>query len=180
VLQVGPQGLGVMFAAPGVGAWAASVLMLVLNDIHAKGRWYALTCIVKPLVMMVFALSVWMPLSLAALAAYGFLDVAGGTLRTTILQVVARENIRGRTMSLDNLTHRGLGSLNGVPLGASTVLIGAPLTMTIGALSALALALVQIRRVPSLVAYRNEAEYDDPTLQPDDRAPVHVASGPHH
>jgi MFS family permease len=153
VLKVGPTGLGFLYAAPGVGAVIASAAMLTIGDVKKKGRLFMVTALAKPVAAAIFALSTSMPLSLVMLGLVGLLDVAGGTARTTILQLCTAEKMLGRVMSMDLIIHRGLGTLNGIPLGAMASVVGAPFALAGGSLMVLVYIVSASIRVPSLHRY---------------------------
>lgn len=153
VLKVGPTGLGFLYAAPGVGAIVASAAMLAIGDVKKKGRLFMVTAIAKPVAAAIFALSTSMPLSMLMLGLVGLLDVAGGTVRTTILQLCTVQKMLGRVMSMDLIIHRGLGTLNGIPLGAMASVVGAPFALAGGSIMVLIYTVASSIRVPSLYRY---------------------------
>lgn len=156
VLNVGPTGLGMLYAAPGVGAVLASAWMVFLGDVTNKGRWYAATAAIKPAALAAFAYSGSLPLAMLMLGVVGFLDVVGGTVRLAMLQLVTVERMRGRVMSLDHLIHRGIGSFSGLSLGAMASIVGAPLAVAAGAAITTAYAIYQFVRTPALPNYRSD------------------------
>lgn len=153
VLEVGPTGLGFLYAAPGVGAVIASAAMLTIGDVKKKGQLFMVTALAKPVAAAIFALSTSMPLSMLMLGLVGLLDVAGGTVRTTILQLSTAQKMLGRVMSMDLIIHRGLGTLNGIPLGAMASVAGAPFALAGGSITVLIYAVSAFMRVPSLHRY---------------------------
>lgn len=159
VLGTGPEGLGLLYAAPGVGALVASGVLANAREVRRKGRFFIVTALAKPLVMAGFALSPWFVVSWLALAVYGLLDVAGGTVRVTMVQTITPERLRGRVMGLDNLVHRGLGTLSGLQLGAAASAVGAPLSLLIGTSVTAAFAAYLFVRVPAVARYGEGAEH---------------------
>jgi hypothetical protein len=119
-----------------------------MGDVKRKGRLFLLSALAKPVAAGVFALSTWMPLSLVMLGFVGLWDVVGGTVRTTILQLLATEKMRGRVMSMDIMVHRGLGTLNGLPLGGAASIVGAPLALMGGSVMVILYAIAVFLRVP--------------------------------
>ncbi len=85
VLQVGPKGLGLLYASPGVGAFLATGVLIAFGNIKKKGRLFMTTAFIQPIVVAMFALSPWMPTSMLMLMLVGLLDVVAGTTRNTIL-----------------------------------------------------------------------------------------------
>jgi hypothetical protein len=89
------------------------------------------------------------------LALVGFLDVAGGTVRVTIIQLCVAQKMLGRIMSMDMVIHRGLGTINGVPLGALAALMGAPLGLASGSIAVFLYIALTVWRVPDVDRYRD-------------------------
>ncbi len=126
ILDVGPTGLGLLLSAPGVGAIAAATLMVLRGDRAANGRVLLVSGGLFGLSLVAFAASRSFGVSLLVLGVVGFLDTAYGTVRTTIVQLAAEERLRGRVMSLNSLTNRGLGPSGNFLSGALASAIGAP------------------------------------------------------
>ena len=126
ILSVGPTGLGLLYAAPGIGALIGSALAIAMGDVKKKGRLFTISAFTMPLALILFAFSVWMPASLAFLVLAGLLDIVGGTVRNTMLQLSINERMRGRVMSMNMMVHRGIGPLSHLQSGAIASFIGAP------------------------------------------------------
>jgi hypothetical protein len=176
VLHVGPVELGLLYTAPGIGALLASAALMAHGDIRHKGRVFVITAILKPATMALFALSPWMWSSLLTLGLVGVLDVIGGTARHTMLQLMTRDRMRGRVMSIDMMTHRGLGPIAGVPSGAMATWVGAPLTLAGGSLLVVLYAILVALRVPALARWQDTAP-PAATTGPHDAAPERRPEG---
>ena len=96
ILHTGPWGLGVLRAAPAVGALLMTAV-LSHRAIEAKvGLRLFQSVILFGLATMVFALSHVMWLSLAALALMGAADMVSMVIRSSLEQIVTPEPMRGR------------------------------------------------------------------------------------
>jgi len=153
VLQVGPTGLGLLYASPGVGAFLATGVLMLMGDVKKKGPVFMVTAFFQPVMVAFFALSPWMPFSMTILMLVGLIDVVGGTLRNTMLQLSAQEQMRGRVMAMNMMVHRGLGPMSGIQSGTLATFIGAPLAITTGVIIVLTYASFLFHRTPELRYY---------------------------
>ncbi len=153
VLQVGPTGLGLLYASPGVGAFLATGVLILMGDVKKKGPVFMVTAFIQPTMVALFALSPWMSFSMTILIFVGLVDVVGGTLRNTMLQLSAQEQMRGRVMAMNMMVHRGLGPMSGIQAGSLATFIGAPLAITIGVIIVLTYASFLFHHTPELRKY---------------------------
>jgi MFS family permease len=103
VLHVGPEGFGILRAGPAIGATAVA-LFLAANPIrrHA-GRIMFLGVAVFGLSTVVFGLSNYLWLSVAALAVLGGADMLSVFVRQTLVQLVTPDHMRGRVASVSSV-----------------------------------------------------------------------------
>ena len=90
ILHTGPLGLGILRSAPAVGALAAGVMLTRRPIVHRTGRTLLVVVGAFGVATVVFGLSKSFPLSLAALAVAGFVDMISVNIRSTIAIVAAR------------------------------------------------------------------------------------------
>lgn len=103
VLEVGPHGFGMLRAAPGIGA-AIVALWLAARPIHRNaGRAMFAGVAVYGAATLIFALSKWLPLSLAMLALLGAGDMVSVYVRQTLVQLVTPDHMRGRVATVSGL-----------------------------------------------------------------------------
>jgi MFS family permease len=101
ILDVGPIGLGALRTAPSVGALAAGVLLARKPLKRRAGPTLLFVVAVFGAAMIVFGLSKWLPLSLAALAVSGFADMISMNIRATTLAVVTPMELQGRVNAVE-------------------------------------------------------------------------------
>ena len=130
LLGVGAKGQGLLLTSMGIGALASSVLIASLGDRMPRGILMIVGVGVYGLLVVLFALSTWFPLSMALMAIMGLCHVASHALAQTVIQAYSPREFRGRTMALFHQTH--------VILMAGGMIIGA-LASAIGAQAATAL-----------------------------------------
>jgi MFS family permease len=150
VLGVGPEGLGLLMAAPGVGA-VLSVLMLasVANRFRRQGLLLVGSIIVLGLFLILFSQTTSFPLALVVLIAVGAFQMLFLASTNTMLQFIVPEKLRGRVMSLYMLD-RGLMPAGALFAGVVAHFIGAPSTVAAMGAIVIVLALAVAWRVPAI------------------------------
>ena len=157
VLRVGPQGLGLLYAAPALGAMLAGVLMASWSrHIHRQGRALLLTVMLYALATMVFGLSRFYPLSLFALALAGGFDSVSVILRGSLQLRVTPDALRGRLSSITMIFWMGGPQLGDFEAGLLAAVIGAPLAVTLGGISAVVFVGIMALAFPQLRTYHVE------------------------
>jgi MFS family permease len=138
ILHVGPEGLGILRAAPGVGA----VLTMIGTTFYSptKKAWRNMLLAVTGfgIATFIFAFSKSFPLSVFALFLTGAFDSISVVVRQTILQLLPPDEMRGRVSSINGVfvscsnelgafesgvAAKLLGTVNSVIFGASLTLI---------------------------------------------------------
>jgi MFS family permease len=155
VFEIGTVGLGVLGAAPAVGAVAGSMTLLIVGDFRRKGRVIVLAYASYALAMIVLGLTPWVGLALVALAVTGYMDVMAFTVKQALIQIVAPDQFRGRAASLSSIlsvTGNGTGAME---MGALAGAFGAPGALLIN--SALALSMTGVITLRWMGLWRHES-----------------------
>ena len=148
VLQVGPEGLGMMLAAPGLGAMLAGLLLAsIANRVRRQGVLLLVSLVALGVSMNLFSWTTSFPLALLSLVAIGAFQIFYMATTNTMLQVIVPDHLRGRVMSIYALD-RGLMPIGAVAAGFSAHWIGAPATVSYMGLIVIALAGLVAWRAP--------------------------------
>jgi len=159
VFRVGPEGLGLMAAAPALGAlvgalfsgWCARVRFQGRAVMAAVGAWGA--------AITAFGLATFLPDTLGFLLALFFLAVAGGAdaisavFRSTILQVSVPDHLRGRLSSIHLAVVTGGPRIGDMRVTAFAAIAGAPLSVVTGGALCVLGVLVTAWLFPQLASY---------------------------
>lgn len=100
VFQAGPQGLGLMLTMPAVGTIVAGFGLAMLKGQLELQRWFFAAGIGAAVLLLAFAASPWLGLSLGILALIGLTLTSAATFSQTLIQQTVEESYRGRVMSL--------------------------------------------------------------------------------
>ena len=148
ILDIGPQGLGLLMAASGAGAVLGSLVVASrANIVH--GRVLVAQSVLYGLVIAGFTASRFLPLSLVFLACAGFLGSSFMSANNALIQHRIDDSIRGRVFGIYMLTW-GLMPLGSMPLGLLSARIGAPLALGSAALLSTALTIGLYLASPAL------------------------------
>jgi MFS family permease len=149
ILDIGPQGLGLLLASSGSGAVVGALMVANTGRLRRMGPFLLITTIVYCLVIVAFAVSstVWLSVPLLVLA--GVTGAAFFSLNNTLLQLHVDDDIRGRVMGVYMLTY-GLMPVGALPMGIVAGWVGAPAAVAGGAMLAAALVLLLALRSDAL------------------------------
>ncbi|MBN2453630.1 MAG: MFS transporter [Candidatus Omnitrophica bacterium] len=134
ILKGGPQTLGFLMAAGGIGAAVATVYLASRQTIVGLGRLIPVSLIVFALAIVLFSLSRALWISVALLAAGGFGFMVSMAACNIILQTISDDDKRGRVMSFYTMAFMGMAPIGSLASGALANRIGVTGTLIIGAL----------------------------------------------
>ena len=148
VLQVGPEGLGMLLAAPGLGALLAGLALATLSSrIKRQGVFMLVSLIVLGFLMIVFSWTTSFSLSLLTLVCQGVFQIFYMATTHTMIQLIVPDRLRGRVMSIYALD-RGLMPVGSLFAGVCAHYVGAPVTVTLMGAIVIVLALLIAWRAP--------------------------------
>jgi len=150
VLRVGPEGLGMLMAAPGVGAVIAILTIATMgNRIQREGRFLVGSIIVLGAAIITFSQITWFPLALVTLVVVGMFQMFFLASTATMLQMIVPDELRGRVLSLYMLD-RGFMPLGALFAGTSAHFLGAPTTVAIMGTIVIILTSLVAWRIPAI------------------------------
>jgi MFS family permease len=154
VFMVGPQGLGLMAAAPAAGAFLGALLSGWVSAVRRAGLAVIIAVVIWGAAITLFGLSTFsFPLALVFLAIAGAADVLSAVFRATIVQLETPDELRGRVTSIHILVVTSgprLGDIEAATVGA---IIGPTASVVSGGLLCIAGVGVVARLFPELAAH---------------------------
>jgi MFS family permease len=150
VLQGGPQTLGFLMAASGVGAFAGAIYLISRKSIVGLGKWIAVSPAIMGFGLIGLGLSRVLGLSLIMMLFVGFgfiIQFAGGN---TFLQTIVEDDKRGRVMSIYTMAFFGVTPFGNLVAGGLANYIGAPNTVIIGGIICVLGSIVFTKQLPAL------------------------------
>ena len=159
VFKVGAAGLGLLFAAPGVGALIAVLTSGWVSRVRRPGVAVLVAVCVWGIAIAAFGLvtAELFLLGLVLLAIAEAADVLSAIFRHTILQGVVREELRGRLTAMNGLFVIGGPNLGQVRAGAVAALASPPFAVVSGGLLCVLSAIAVAFWAPELPRYDRTA-----------------------
>lgn len=115
ILAGGPDDLGILMSAMGMGAIGGSLMLAWIGEIRHKAAWLIGTCVGWGAFTSAFGLAASVPLAALLVGFIGFLSAWNMSLNRGLLQMQVDHHMRGRIMSIDMMSH-GLMPLGVIPI----------------------------------------------------------------
>jgi MFS family permease len=150
ILHTGPWGLGVLRAAPAVGALLMTGVLAKYAITRRAGMRMFQAVIVFGVATMVFAVSRNIALSLLALGVMGAADTVSVVIRLALVQLGTPDNMRGRVGAVNFLFINASNQLGAFESGATAALLGTVPAVLLGGVGTVVVALLWMRLFPTL------------------------------
>ena len=150
ILHSGPSGLGILRAAPALGALMVSILMTWRPITHHAGVRMLFCVVVFGAATIVFGLSRNMALSLAALFVVGAADMVSVIVRASMLQLATPQSMRGRVSAVNALFIGASNEFGSFESGVTAQWWGAVNAVVIGGIGAIVVTGAWTLMFPSL------------------------------
>lgn len=150
VLHTGPSGLGLLRAAPAVGAVLTSVALTRWPPFAHTGRNLLVAVSGFGVCTMLFGLSRHLWLSLGALAMAGAFDMVSVVIRSLMLQIRTPEALLGRVSSVNQIFIGSSNEIGSFESGLTARWWGAVTAVVVGGAATLVVVATVAWRVPSL------------------------------
>jgi MFS family permease len=149
-LHYGPEGLGILRAAPALGSVCVG-LWLARHPLHRNaGRTLLFAVAGFGLCVIGFGLSQHFWLSAAVLLFYGACDGVSVVVRSTILQLATPDEMRGRVSSINGIFISSSNELGAFYAGSMARLLGLVPAVVVGGCAVLGVAGVTAWKAPQL------------------------------
>ncbi len=150
ILKVGAQGLGLLRAAPSVGALVMALSLTHLPPFRRAGRTLLLAVAGFGLATIVFGLSTNFWLSIGMLVLLGGLDNISVVIRSTLMMTQVPDEMRGRASAVNSIFIGASNELGGFESGATAALFGPILSVVGGGIGTLIVVLTVARTWPEI------------------------------
>jgi MFS family permease len=150
ILHVGPDGLGWLRAAPGIGASACALLLALTPISRHVGRWILGSVAVFGLATIAFGLTDTFAISMLALVVIGASDMVSVYVRNLLVQLETPDDIRGRVNAVSAVMIGASNELGEFESGLLASLVGAIRAVVIGGVATVAVVGIWTRLFPGL------------------------------
>jgi MFS family permease len=141
---------GFLQSARGIGALGAALAIASLSPRRLRGAVMMTATFLLPVLLVLFAFTRALPLSLVVLLAVGAANIVSNNLANSLVQTLTPDHVRGRVMGVYMLTFFGFMPLGALLAGMSATVLGVPQTVMLGAALTLVCATVLALAVPSM------------------------------
>ena len=150
ILHVGAAGLGVLRAAPAIGALLAAVVITRRPIAGHAGRLLLTVVFLYGASMVVFGLSRSFLLSLLALGVSGFVDLYSMNIRSTTVALATPDRLRGRVNAVEMVFISASNQLGYFESGVAAALVGTIPAVVGGGVMTMLIAISWRRLFPAL------------------------------
>jgi len=150
ILQVGPEGLGLMRGAPAVGAGLVALLLSfrpIESDVGKKMLW---AVVGFGAATIAFALSRDFLLSLVLLSLLGAVDMVSVFIRSSLVQLNTPDMMRGRVSAISGLAISASNELGEMQSGIAAAFLGATGAVVFGGAGAIVITAIWAWIFPEL------------------------------
>jgi MFS family permease len=163
VFHAGPQGLGLLAAAPSVGALLGALLSGWVSTVRRVGLAVIVAVAIWGVAITLFGLSEFsFLLALFFLAVAGAADVLSAVFRSTIVQLAAPDQLRGRISSIHILVVTSGPRIGDLEAAAVASVIGAQASVISGGLLCLVGLVGVVRLFPELARHMHDPAVVEP------------------
>ncbi|HAQ35700.1 MAG: MFS transporter [Maricaulis sp.] len=150
ILDVGPIGLGLLRAAPGVGAIAVALWLATHTIRDHAGIWLLVYVAVFGAFTALFGASTITAVSIVALAGLGAADMVSVYIRETLIQLWTPDRVRGRVNAVNMVFIGASNELGEFRAGVLAAFIGAKATVVAGGAGTVIVAALWAKLFPDL------------------------------
>jgi len=148
--------LGLLYAAPALGAFVVSASAGWVGLVRRRGRALVLAAGSWGLAIVVFGLARWLWLALAILVVAGGFDMVSGLMRMTLWNQTIPDALRGRMAGIELVSFTSGPALGNVEAGVAESLVGLRTSIVFGGIACVVATAVVALALPAL--WRSESQ----------------------
>ncbi|PDS79637.1 MFS transporter [Rhizobium sp. L43] len=150
ILTLGPWGLGLLRAAPGLGAIVMAIFLAAYPLKHRAGIYMFIGVALFGVGTIIFGVSTNTEVSIAALALMGAADMVSVYVRESLIALWTPDQLRGRVNAVNMVFVGASNELGEFRAGTMAALFGAVPAVVIGGIGTLAVAAIWASSFPKL------------------------------
>lgn len=145
--------VGLLYAAPGIGALVAALTSGWLRDVRRQGMTIIVSVVIWGLAIALFGFATSIGLALVLLAVAGAADVVSAVFRNTVIQLTVSDELRGRISSVHIATVSGGPRLGDLEAGVVASVTSTRFSVVSGGLACALGTLLIAKLIPELRRY---------------------------
>lgn len=150
ILDAGPKGLGILRAAPSVGAVIMALYLTKHPPLKNTGKYLFYSVAAFGTTMLMFAVSKSFYLSVTALALSGMFDSISVVIRQTILQLYTPDDMKGRVAAVNSIFIGSSNEIGAFESGLAAKILGLIPSVIFGGMMTILVVGVSSVTFPSL------------------------------
>jgi MFS family permease len=150
ILHVGPKGLGFLRAAPAIGAVLMALYLAHHPPLKNSGRILLISVAGFGICMILFGISTSFWLSMGVLALSGAFDNVSVVIRTTVIQTMTPDSMRGRVAAVNSMFIGSSNELGAFESGVTAKWLGAVRSVVLGGCMTMGVVAATSMAAPSL------------------------------
>lgn len=150
VLDIGAVGLGLLRAAPAIGAISVALYIMGHPINRNAGKLMFAAVAAFSIATLIFALSKTVWISIMALVLIGGCDMVSVLIRSTLIQLHTPDDLRGRVNAVNQVFIGGSNELGGFRAGTMAAFVGPVAAVAVGAVASLGICALWYRIFPEL------------------------------
>jgi MFS family permease len=150
ILHVGPDGLGWLRSAPGLGALLCALLLALYPISRFVGRWVLGSVAIFGLATIAFGLTETFAIAMLALVVIGASDMVSVYVRNLLVQLETPDAIRGRVNAVSAVMIGASNELGEFESGLLASWVGAVRAVVIGGVATMGIVALWTRLFPGL------------------------------
>jgi MFS family permease len=156
ILGGGASAYGTLMGSVGLGAMFGALTIAMRQQLRGLGNVVSYSAIGLGVALVLFSVSRWYWVSLAALMLAGLTMMLQFTSTNTLIQAMVPDQLRGRVMALYSMMFLGMTPIGSLLAGTIAAHIGAPITVAIGGAASFVGGVVFARKWPAMRAPARE------------------------
>ncbi len=141
---------GILLSMRGLGSVLGALMIASLGRFHILGKLWTAGNLMMPITIIFFALIHWLPPALLIMVLLGWSFMTQANTANAMIQMQVPDSLRGRVMSVYTLVFFGGMPVGSLFIGSLANIIGAPITLILGAVVLLAFAVYIFVRLPGV------------------------------
>ncbi len=150
ILHIGPDGFGLLRSGPAIGGGLMALALSTRPIQRDAGFWMLVSVAAYGFATIIFAVSTWIWVSMAALAALGAADAVSVFVRQSLIQIVTPDPMRGRVTAVSSLFISASNELGEFESGVAARFLGPIGAAIFGGVGSIALTGVWAKMFPAL------------------------------
>jgi MFS family permease len=150
ILKVGPEGLGLLRAAPSLGALIMAIILTRYPPVKKSGKKLFIAVALFGLCMIGFGFSTNFNLSLVFLFLSGAIDNISVVIRSTIMQTLTPQHMKGRVSSVNSIFISSSNEIGAFESGVAAKIMGTVPSVIFGGVMTLVVVLMMYSILPKL------------------------------